>query len=470
MAKPHRAQLLLICAIVALGFGLVAYGYWPGIVIDDTRWQYQQVVDNAYEDWHPPLMAWIWRRLLFFAPGPAPMLILQLALYWSGIALIAWWAYRRGHPRLAVAIACAGWLPAPLALTGTVVKDVLMAGFLLCAAGLLLCRSLVGSSAVRAVMTAASILALFLAAALRFNAFLACLPLLLAVLPNAFTRTKPRMLLTALAGTAALIMIGPAIARLVDAEQTDVDLSVIIFDVGGITEHSGVSAFPDMGVRDPVAVNHRCYDPYQWDSYSDWAKRPCPVGFHRWEALVDDDDLDARALWLRAIVAHPLAYAQHRLEHYNLEIWFLVPEGPKFTAWAQSVPNPWGFRVRQNDVPTALVRLANEAALTPLGWPIFWISLSLGALIAGAAAKMPREVVALAASPFLYGAGYLVVGVATGMRYYLWTITGAALAALVLAVELRSRRSRPTGRSMIVAAGVVAVPTIMAIAARMALA
>lgn len=469
MVKRPPVPLLLICAIVVVGFGLVAYGYWPGIMIDDTRWQYQQVVDNAYEDWHPPLMAWIWRQLVYFAPGPAPMLILQLALYWASIALTACWAYRRGHPRLAVAIACAGWLPAPLALAGTVIKDMLMTGFLLCAVGLLLCRTLVRANAMRAAMTAASILAIFLAAALRFNAFFACLPLLLAALPTAFTRTKVRTLLTALAGTAALMMTGPAVARLVQAEQTDVDLSLIIFDVGGITEHSGVSAFPYMGVSNPVGVNHRCYDRYEWDSYSDWAKRPCPVGFHRWEELVDDEDLDARRLWLHAIVAHPLAYAEHRLEHFNLETWFVVPEGPDFTAWTQSVSNPWGFEVRQNRIPKVLASFADAAATTPLGWPIFWISLSLAALISGAAARLRLEALALAASAFLYGAAYLVVGVATGMRYYVWTITGAALAILVLAVELRSRRARLASRSMIIAAGVVAAPTAMAIAARVAL-
>ena len=128
---------LLIIAIAAMGFALVAHAYWPGVMIDDARWQYQQSVDNSYEDWHPPLMAWVWRRLAFIMPGPAPMLLLQLLLYWAGIGLIAWWAYRRGQRGLAVAIACAGWLPAPLALTGTVLKDVLMAGFLLVSTGLL---------------------------------------------------------------------------------------------------------------------------------------------------------------------------------------------------------------------------------------------------------------------------------------------------------------------------------------------
>ena len=199
------------------------------------------------------------------------MLLLQLLLYWAGIALIAWWADRRGQRGLAVAIACVGWLPAPLALTGTVVKDVLMAGFLLLATGLLLNRSLARSRILEATVTAAAILCLFTAAALRLNAVLACLPLLLAALPSAFTQTRVRAAASTVLAAAALLMIGPMIAALVEAENTKVNLSLMIFDLGGITEHSGVSQFPDFGVRDPVAVNHHCYDPVQWDTYSTWA-------------------------------------------------------------------------------------------------------------------------------------------------------------------------------------------------------
>src|SRR6476646_6318271 len=90
----RRVCLAAIFGIVIVGFGLIAYGYWPGIMIDDARWQYQQAVDNAYEDWHPPLMAWVWRRLMFIEPGPAPMLLLQLVFYWLAIGLIASWAYK----------------------------------------------------------------------------------------------------------------------------------------------------------------------------------------------------------------------------------------------------------------------------------------------------------------------------------------------------------------------------------------
>ncbi len=469
-ARRGLVLAIPIAAIIVLGFALVTYAYWPGVMIDDARWQYQQVVDNSYEDWHPPLMAWVWRRLAFVLPGPASMLLLQLLLYWAGIALIAWWAYRRGQPGLAAAIAGAGWLPIPLALGGTVVKDVLMAGCLLCGAGLLLCRTLAARRMPRAAMSLASIAFLFAAAALRLNAVFACLPLLLAALPAGFTRNKVRMAASAAAAAMALLAIGPAISMLVQAEHTDVDLSLIIFDLGGITEHSKVSQFPDFGVRDPVAVNHRCYDPFQWDSYSTWAKSPCPLGFERFEALVEQGDVSVKALWLKAVLTHPVAYAEHRLDHFNRSAWFLVPVVPVPAAWSQSVPNPWGFQVHRSALLTIFSRYADIAGATPLGWPIFWIALALAALIIGCSTAASPAVRALAASAFVYGFSYLVVGVAVGLRYYVWTISGAALAALVLAVELHAERRAVSRGAILASTAVLVVPTLMAIVARWALA
>jgi len=455
--------------IAALGAALIGYGYWPGIMIDDARWQYQQVVDNAYEDWHPQLMAWLWRQLTFVHAGPAPMLLLQLLLYWVGFLLIASAVYRRGRPRLAIALVCVGFLPAPFALMGTVTKDALMAGCLLCATGLLLWKGLLTTAGARAALVVGTIVILLIASALRFNAFLACVPLAIAVLPPFFTRTKLRLLIATLVVTAAFILTGPTVTALVQAEDTDVQLSLMIFDLGGITEHTGVSQFPDMGVANPVAVNHRCYDVTAWDSYSSWAKQPCPIGFDRFQSLIDDDDVDARSLWLHAIAAHPVAYAEHRLAHFNQATYFLIPSGPAFTAWSQSVPNPWNFHVRPNGIISMVTAVVYAAAHTPLGWPIFWIGLSFAALLLAIAADCGPELIAIAASPFLYGMGYLIFSVASGMRYHLWTISGAAIATLLVAGDLWSKRHRlPQGA--VAAAGIVAVvPSLLAAGARLVL-
>jgi len=455
-------------ALIVGGFALIALAYWPGVMIDDARWQYQQAVDNAFEDWHPPIMAWVWRQLmLLVAPGPGPMLVLQLLFYWGGFALLAGWAWRRGRPKLAVALACCGWIPAPLALGGTVIKDVWMAGCLVCASALVLGRDDTRSGVSRIVFTAAAALALLIAGALRLNAIFACLPLALAAAPRAFTRTWPRWIATAVCAALPLVAIGPAINAAVQADNTDVQLSLIIFDLGGITKHSRVNAFPDMGVKDPVAVNDRCYDASEWDSYSDWALKACPLGFDRMQPMVDDEDFDPRSVWIHAILAHPLAYAEHRLIHYNLETWLIVPRGPPFTAWSQSVDNPWHFRVHPNPVLRAVTTVADAAGATPLGWPFFWISVALAAFLVALAARLSAVAQAVAASAFLYGAGYAVVGVAAGMRYYVWTISGAAIAAVLVIGELRASRSR-LGRSFtILAAAIVVVPLAIGIGARL---
>ena len=436
-------------------------------MIDDARWQYQQSVDNAYEDWHPPLMAWIWHYLMLLEPGPGPMLVLQLALYWIGIALIAVWIYRRGNPRLGILGACAGWIPAPFALMGSVTKDALMAGALSSAVGLLLWSKTAQQAKVRLALGAAAILALLLAAALRANAFLACVPLALAVLPTRYRSTVPRFALAALTSTAIFIVAPVAVATALHAENTESQLSLITFDLGGITDHSGVNQFPDMHVANPVQVNHGCYDPFEWDSYSTWARRPCPMGFAPFQALVDEGDLDPRKLWVKAVVAHPLAYAEHRLAHFNLSTWFLVANDPVPPAWTQSVANPWNFHVRPNEALATVDNFANAAGRTPLGWPIFWISVGLAVLVACWFAQLSYTITAVAASAFLYGMGYLIFGVATGMRYYVWTIVGAALAAVLAASELERRRHGPNRRVTFLAATIVGVPTAMAVTARL---
>ena len=457
-----------ILIIALLGAALICSAYWPGVMIDDARWQYQQALDNAYENWHPPLMAWVWHQLTFLASGPGPMLLLQLFLYWVGFALIGWAAWARGSPRLALALVLAGFLPAPFALTGSVTKDALMEGVLLVASGMLLWRPIVHSAASATALRIGTIAALVVASALRFNAFFACVPLALAALPQRWTGTRPRLLLSAAAAAGLFLATGPAIAALLHAEDTDVQLSLMIFDLGGITEHSGVSMFPDMKVRDPVAVNRLCYDPQGWDSYSDWANKPCPLGFDRFQALIDNGDADAGRLWVRAMVSHPLFYLEHRLAYFNLSTWFLVPSGPAFTAWSQSVANPWGFQVRQTGLLSAIGAVTDAAAATPIGWPVFWISLALAMSIAGLIARVPSEPLAIAVSAFLYGAGYAGVGVATGIRYYAWTFSGAAVAALLIGAVLWRRRPELAPIAYWLPALLVAVPTLLAGAARIA--
>jgi len=63
--------------------------WWPGVPLYDSIVQYKQVASGIYTDWHPPVMARVWRFLSAGYPTCAPMFALQLGSYWCGTGLLA---------------------------------------------------------------------------------------------------------------------------------------------------------------------------------------------------------------------------------------------------------------------------------------------------------------------------------------------------------------------------------------------
>jgi hypothetical protein len=421
----------------------------------DSVRQYGQALDGRFDDWHPPLMNWIWRQVLPLAHGPAPMLILQLAIYASGYGLMIGWALKARRPRLAVALAATSLMPVSAALMSTIVKDSLMAAVLLAAIGLLAWRR-EGRDKPLALIAAALVV---LACALRFNAFLAGGPLLVALLPERLRSTPLKMAATGLAATALLLLPMPIANHLLKAERSGVELSLVIYDLGGITEHTGEDAFPPLAVKNPVAVNRVCYTPVRWDPYADWGDDACTVGFNALRPAFQRQRISPTLYWTKAILAHPVAYAEHRLAHFNVNTRFLVRGQVDRPVHDGSEDNDGTFHVAPNPVLKAVDALALVQDSTPLGWPIVWIALALG--LAVLAPRLPSRalVLPLALSALLYGLGYAVVSVSSELRYHLWTMIAAGLAACVTAVDLPKANLK--ARDLVIAALPAIVVTVL---------
>ncbi len=418
------------------GAAATACAYWPGLMTWDAIRQYDQATSGAFDDWHPPAMEWLWRQLVPIHDGPAPMLVLQLLLFWGGLTLFARWALKQRRPGLAVALAACGLLPISLALTGAVLKDCLMAGALISATGLLAWQPYATRPALRVLVPVLGILLLLFASMLRFNAFLATVPIFVALMPQAARAGRLRF-----AGTtviAALLMIAalPVANRLIGAQSSGVEMSLVIFDLGGITEHAGVDAFPPVGVIDPVAVNHYCYSPVKWDPYSWWVDEPCAIGFADVRAAIAARHESPYGFLAKAILAHPVAYAQHRLAHFNINTRFLVHDEIERPVQVDSAPNDWGYRVHPSPLLSAIDGIVLVSAHTPLDWPIVWLALAFGVLTI--ASRLPSRgiVIPVALSALLYGLGYGVFSVAAELRYHLWTMLATAIALAITSADL----------------------------------
>ena len=435
MTACHRpVHTLALVAACAAGACLTAAAYWPGFMTWDAIRQYDQALNGDFDDWHPPMMEWLWRRFLAVSLGPAPMLVTQLALEWLGFALLGMWALRARRPRLAGGLVACGFLPFALALSGEVLKDCLMAGALLAATGLLAWQE---QGRRRAVLTVTGVALLVFAATLRFNAFLATVPLCVALLPAAWVRTRGRLFLATLAAFALMVAALPVANRLIGAQSSDVSLSLVIFDLGGITRYSGEDAFPKLAVADPVAANATCYNPERWDPYSWWVDPVCPINFTGVQAAFRATHTSPYVFWLRAILLHPLAYAEHRLVHFNGAVRLFARVPSERGVQLESPPNDWGYRLHPGALVVALDAAAVWTGGTPLGWPAVWIAGALGLLVLAPALPTRRLVLPLACSAVLYGLGYGVFGVASELRYHLWTILAAALAAVIAQADVR---------------------------------
>ena len=440
--SPQLKRFAPIAAILVAAALFQCASYWPGIMTWDAITQYDQASQGYFEDWHPPLMAWIWRRLIGIHPGPASLYLLQLALYWTGYGLIVAAAIRRRQHLAAWLIAACALMPFPLALMGSVLKDCLMQGFFLMGVGLFAWVRPERDWPLRI----AAMALLLLGAMLRFNAFLAVIPLLVALLPQSWRSTTPRFVAASLLGLTLALVSMPLVNRLIGAEKTHVELSLVMFDLGGITRHSGQDMFPPLGVADPVAVNARCYRPDHWDSYSSWADRPCPISFDRMKEAVETRGLSPSPLLVHAILAHPIAYAEHRLAHFNINSRFLVPNEILGAAPDRSIDNQWHFTVTRGPGLKLINALAAISVHGPLGWPIVWIVLAAGLLSIWRFLPSAPLVVPLSLSSFLYGLGYLPLSVSSELRYHLWTITATAIAGAFAVADLAAGAVVPRRR------------------------
>ena len=446
---------LLLAMLVMVALQLAAF--WPGIMIWDAIRQYRQSLSGIYDDWHPPAMNWLWRQLLPIHSGPAPMLVLQALLYWSGFALLAATALRNGRCWLATALLACALLPIPFVLVGAVLKDSLMAGALLLASGLIAWRR-----EDEWPLRIMAILLLIAAATLRFNAVPACLPLLVVALPTAWRRTWGRLALTTAIAAVPLVLAMPIANKLLEAQRSGVELSLVIYDLGGIGKFAGVDTFPPVGVADPVAVNAHCYKPVSWDAYAWWGADPCPIGFTDLQPAFAARHLNPYEVWAKAIAAHPLAYAEHRLAHFNNNSRFLVHDTDLPTLSLQTDPNPWNFQLAPSALRDVLGHTAIWSSHTPLGWPICWLALGLGVLLLALSQATKTIALPLVLSAWLYGMSYLPLSVASEVRYHFWTATGIALAAVIVLADARAI----SRRRLVVAFVPLLVVTILCVAAR----
>jgi hypothetical protein len=424
---PLWAAFLLAATMVAAG--------WPGLAQYDSVEQFRQVLSGRYDDWHPPVMARLWSLFHAIGGGAGPMMVLQIALYWLGLGLIAGGLAQAGRPRAAVLALAVGVLPGFAVWQWAVLKDVQMAAAMLAAVGIVGWWRLRGER-MPLVAAALAILLLGYATLVRANAVFATVPLAVMLRPHGGWPTRWML---ALAGVGAVVVLAPLIdANLFDAAPSGVRTTEPLFDLAAIAVRTGDADATGIDPAGIVALRRdRCVKAYFWDTLGDG---PCA------DAIEDLASRPVGAMYLQlaqAAVRHPMAYAEHRLAHFNMTQRWLVGRG-LMDAWppSQSQPNVQGLG-DPGPLASWWIETTEALADTPLGWPIIWLALAMAALVEAlrrAVSPLRDLALALVISALALEVSFVAISIAADLRYHLWPMTAAALGVILLFADAQPPR------------------------------
>jgi hypothetical protein len=439
---PAIAALIVVLAAVQI------YAFHWGVVTPDTVEQYGQALTNHYDDWHPPVTAWLWHLLLHCHIGSAAILLFDGLLYWLGIGCLAMAVRRRSGMIWALLIVGIGALPIPFGQMGSLLKDPLLTALCVLASGLIA----LGRPGWLAVPL------LIVASATRFNAIFGTLPLLTALLPGPFLATWPRRFLAF--GAGAILLVGTSWlinVAMLKPHRAEPIFSLVNFDLSGIAVQGGGNSYPSMTAAETRLLTRQCYDP----------RLNNPTNSDRCNAVEDRLVLYAHrhgrsavSIWLQAVAADPLAYLRHRIAHLNWNWRLFVPHVPDDAVYMMSEPNDLGLRFTPNPLTRFVVASARALAWSPLGRPATWLAVAAGLLLISGSLASRRMIRMLALSALGYGGAYAVVSVALDLRYNLWTMVAAMIATVLASADIRAGARPDRGRVLAAAALVLLAITI----------
>jgi hypothetical protein len=424
----RRWSMPLIVAVIAAGYGLTLLIFYPGVMTYDARYVHADALKGDFGDWQSPVMTALWGAIDPIAPGAASMFLVISTLYWLGFATLALGLARRSFTAALVMVLMA-LMPPAFVFVGIIWRDVLFAAVWILAA------AMAWSIAERrdVLRYAVQVLAMVMLAfgfLLRPNALFAT-PLLAATIiwPNRF-EVRRTALLYVPAIIACYALVPTVYYGVFAAKRQNALHSILVFDLGGITHFTKQNQFPvTWTANQEELLTDGCYQPAAWDYY--WTTGPCTFVMARLENDKIFGSPVLAAAWWRAVVAHPVAYLQHRLSVMgqflfgdNPTIWTIDIEHPDRMVFAD---NPWFVAIKDvHDVlkPTPLFRAVTWLlvcmALCALGWRRR--DRPAGAFVLG-----------VCGSAIVYLATFLPFGVAADFRYaylaVLASLTGSVLLA-----------------------------------------
>lgn len=402
--------------------------FWPGFLSPDSMDQLNQARTGVFTDWHPPILALIWRGLLTLTGTVGSMLVLQTAVLWSALWGLAMLVLRVSHSRRwSVATLALGMLPFVINISGVIWKDVHLANSLLAATVTALWLPRLRARKILFwVGVGAVILLLAYAIMVRKNALVAVPPLMV-LLYRAWQRPQRRhaigLVVALIVTTAAMQGVVTLVARPASSGMTQFIAVDDVVHAMTAAEIRDAGFSPDLERRLLEAQRVCQRDAVIFNAYLSCYPRDGGV----------DHGPELQSRWPGLMAQRPLSYLNYRLQAFSTYLF-----GYRVVWLDTSDPEQVGIPPRFPGISESLRMYISRADMS-LGIvfvPALWLVLSLLLVLQrsartrfGTASRM------LGLSSILYIAAYFPVVPAVDFRYTYWPVIACCVGGVLYALE-----------------------------------
>jgi hypothetical protein len=276
---------------------------------------------------------------------------------------------------------------------------------------------------------------------LRLNAIFAA-PILVAYVfwPTEFRWKRTALFLLPLAA-AFFALTQIVYYGVLDAKRQHALHSILVLDLGGISRVTGENQFPGTWSDADAAKIVGVCEPKEWENY--WTRDPCKFVMAQLE--MRDGLFGTSAIsraWLHSVTAHPLAYAQHRIQFF----WHFLA-GNNLTMWPVDIDDQSKIPLAGKPAFVFVMSLHDALKPTPLMRPGVWLLACIAVcVLAWRRRETPAAAFALgvAGSAVVYVLTYLAVGVASDFRFAYWAVIAAIAGTAALLTPVNPPPDRPS--------------------------
>lgn len=432
------------------GFALNLLAYYPGFLNPDSIDQYNQSLSGTYSEWHPPVMAVLWRGFNLIQEGPASMLVLQLGLLWGSCYLLYALCNRRLW-RLLVA----GLFLAPFVqnFAGVIVKDSQMALSLLLAVAIMLTAVIRQRKMTVPQMVCVALLLTY-SSWIRFNALPAVIPLCFLWSWIMFREQSLRVLLSfplafMLAVTMGLYVFSNFILK---PNHTYPEAKLFLHDLSGIFVAEKRNVFPAFLFRNPDFDTTYIRKKYTTATFDNIWWNPDGLTIRQKEARNDQGTRALQRAWWKAIGEHPVAYLRNRADGFLYHLRIKNRANVFHVFYPRIDPNAFGLEFKGNILSRVFIKYIWVQRDAPYMRPWFWLLVNVVLLGFTMRVKQPGHRITYAAlllsSLFYLLGSFLIYQTDNDFRYFYWNCLACSLAGCVWVLDRLTAHLPPVTPSM----------------------